>query len=78
MMAKGWLIIYIDDLLITSPDLKTHAERTHHVLQRMTKLDLHLKLKKYQFNVSKVEYLRMIMKPDQLAMDPVKLDSIAV
>ena len=43
----------------------------------MTELDLHLKLEKCQFNVPEVEYLRMIMKPGQLAMDPVKLDGIA-
>ena len=43
----------------------------------MTELDLHLKLKKYQFNIPEVEYLRMIMKPGQLTMDPVKLDGIA-
>ena len=76
MIAEGWLVIYMDDLLITSPNSKTHAEQTHHVLQRMTKLNLHLKLKKCQFNVSEVEYLGMIVKPGQLAMDPVKLDGI--
>ena len=67
----------MDNLLIASPDPKTHAERTRHVLQRMTKLDLHLKLKKCQFDVPEVEYLGMIVKPGQLTMDPVKLDGIA-
>ena len=43
----------------------------------MTELDLHLKLEKCQFDVSEVEYLGMIVKPGQLAMDPVKLDGIA-
>ena len=74
MIAEGWLVIYMDDLLIASPDPKTHAEHTRCVLQRMTELDLYLKLEKCQFNVPKVEYLRMIMKPSQLAMDLVKLD----
>ena len=43
----------------------------------MKELDLHLKLEKCQFASSKVEYLGMIVKPGQLAMDPVKLDGIA-
>ena len=77
MIAEGWLVIYMDDLLIASPDPKTHAEQTCRVLQRMTKLNLHLKLKKCQFNVPEVEYLRMIIKPGQLAMDPIKLAGIA-
>ena len=76
MITEGWLIIHMDDLLITSPDLMTHAECTHCVLQQMTKLDLHLKLEKCQFDVSEVEYLGMIIKPGQLAIDPVKLNGI--
>ena len=76
MIAEGWLIIYMDDLLIVSSDLMTHAKWTCCVLQHMTELDLHLKLEKCQFNISKIEYLGMIVKPGQLTMDPVKLDSI--
>ena len=67
----------MDDLLIASSDPTTHVERTCHVLQRMTEVDLYLKLEKCQFDIPEVEYLGMIVKPSQLAMDPVKLDSIA-
>ena len=28
MIAEGWLIIYMDDLLIYSPDSTTHTEQT--------------------------------------------------
>ena len=28
MIAEGWLVIYMDDLLIYSPDTTTHTERT--------------------------------------------------
>ena len=59
-----------------SPDTSLHEERTKRVLQRMTELDLHLKLKKCKFTTDEVEYLGMIVKPGQLAMDPVKLDGI--
>ena len=77
MIAEGWLVIYMDNLLIFSPDEETHHERTKRVLQRMTELDLHLKLEKCRFATTEVEYLSMIVKPGQLAMDPIKLDSIA-
>ena len=43
----------------------------------MKELDLYLKLEKCSFNVSKVEYLGMIVKPGSLAMDPVKVAGIA-
>ena len=78
MIVEGWLVIYMDDLLITSLNLQIHAKWICCVLQHMTELDIHLKLKKCQFNIPEVKYLEMIMKPGQLAMDPVKLDSIAI
>ena len=77
MIAEGWLVIYMDDLLVFSPDKKTHTECTKRVLQRMMDLDLHLKLEKCTFTATEVEYLRMIVHLGQLAMDPVKLDGIA-
>ena len=43
----------------------------------MKELDLHLKLEKCNFSSSKVKYLGMIIKPGELAMDPVKLNGIA-
>ena len=77
MIAEGWLVIYMDDLLIYSPDTVTHIKRTKWVLQQMVELDLHLKLEKCTFAATTVEYLGMIVKPGQLAMDPVKLNGIA-
>jgi hypothetical protein len=42
----------------------------------MKELNLHLKLEKCKFAISEVEYLGMIIKPGQLATNPVKLDGI--
>ena len=77
MIAEGWLVIYMDDLLIFSSDEVTHTNRTKRVLQQMMDLDLYLKLEKCTFAATEVEYLGMIVQPGQLAMDPVKLDGIA-
>jgi hypothetical protein len=77
MIAEEWLVIYMDDLLIFSPDDATHSKHTRRVLQRMTELDLHLRLEKCNFATAEVEYLGMIVKLGTLAMDPVKLDGIA-
>ena len=77
LIAEGWLVIYMDDLLIYSDNDKDHKERTKRILQRMKELDLYLKLEKCSFNVSEVEYLGMIVKPGSLAMDPVKVAGIA-
>ena len=77
MIAEEWLVIYMDDLLIFSPDEETHKDCTKCVLQCMMDLDLHLKLEKCTFTTIEMEYLGMVVCPGQLAMDPVKLDGIA-
>ena len=76
MIAEGWFVIYMDDLLIYSPNTATLTECTKQVLQCMVELDLHLKLEKCTFTRTKVEYLRIIVKLGQLTMDPLKLNGI--
>lgn len=76
MIDEGWLVIYMDDMLLFSKDPKTHCERTRRVLQRLRDNDLFLKPEKCLFDVTEVEFLGLIVKPDTLAMDPVKLQGI--
>ncbi|TFY50771.1 hypothetical protein EVJ58_g10896 [Rhodofomes roseus] len=77
MLAEGWLVIYMDDILIYSADTATHHERTRRVLQRLKDHDLYLKPEKCHFDVTEVEFLGMIIRPDTIAMDPVKVSGIA-
>ena len=77
MIAKGWLIVYMDNMLITASDEKTNIKQTKRVLQRMKEIDLHLKLKKCKFGVKEVDFLGLILQPGEIAMDPTKLSSIA-
>jgi len=73
MIAQGWVLIYIDDILIFSRDLKEHHERTIQVLKRLKDKDLFLKPEKCIFNAKEVKYLGFIVKPNEISMDPTKL-----
>ena len=74
---EGWLIIYMDDMLIhSSNNLALHQERTKHVLQHLHKEHLALKLSKCTFNMTKVEYLGLLISPGFIKMDPTKLEAI--
>ena len=76
MITKGWLVIYMDDLLISSPNTHLNTKCTKWVLQRMKELDLHLKIKKCKFGISHIDYLGMILFPGHIEMDPTKLNGI--
>ena len=76
MITEGWHIIYMDDLLISSPNTTLNTKHTKWVLQRMKELDLHLKIKKCNFGVPHIDYLWMILSPEHIEMDPTKLNGI--
>ena len=61
MIAEGWPIVYMDDMLITASDKQTNIKCTKRVIQRMKELKLHLKLKKCKFGVSEVDFLGLIL-----------------
>ncbi|THH13185.1 hypothetical protein EUX98_g9751 [Antrodiella citrinella] len=67
MIDEGWLVIYMDDMLIFSKDLDTHKERTHRLFQRLRENDLFLKPEKCLFEVDEVEFLGMIIRAENLS-----------
>ena len=49
-IAEGWLIIYMDDILIATKDnLKFHKKCIHRVLEKLHLHDLYLKPEKCAF-----------------------------
>ena len=76
LIAEGWLIVYMDDILIHSNNQELHTEWTRKVLECLRKYKLFLKLEKCFFNKAEVEYLGMIVKEGHMGMDPVKLAAI--
>ena len=76
MLDEGWLVIYMDDILIFSKDAATHRECTRRVLQHLQENDFYLKPEKCTFEVTEIEYLGLIIHPDMVAMDPAKLKMI--
>ena len=66
MIAEGWPIVYMYDMLTTTSDKQTNIKWTKRVLQRMKELNLHLKLKKCKFGVSEVDFLGLILWPGKI------------
>ena len=76
LVCKGWLIIYMDDMLIFSDNIKEHRIQTCQVLQQLQEHDLYLKPEKCKFEVSEVEFLGAIIHTGEIAIDPIKLKAI--
>ena len=77
-IAQGWLRIYMDDMIIaTEDDEILHELRVNHILTKLEKFDLFLKLEKCRFHQHEVEYLRVLIGNGSVKMDPVKVQGIS-
>ena len=71
-----FMVVYLDDILIYSPDLDTHEQHVHLVLSRLREHDLHAKYEKCAFEQSSVEFLGYIISPDGISKDQQKVAAI--
>jgi len=75
-IKEGWMVVYMDDILIFSSDLETHHYHTHIIFETMKEKHLFLKPAKCSFDKEEINFLGMIIKHGIVAMDPAKLKGI--
>ena len=57
LINEGLLVVYMDDILIASPDFETHMKTVTEALKRLRSYGLELNLKKCKFAQTELEYL---------------------
>src|SRR5258708_4391478 len=67
---------YLDNILIYLDSLEDHQDHIHEVLHRLCTVGLYANTKKCKFHMDTVEYLRFILSPKGLQMDPAKVSTI--
>ena len=77
LIDEGYVMIYMDDILIHTPnDPALHRRVVNDVLRILAVNDLYLKPQKCQFEQTEVEYLGVIISEDSIAMDPIKVQGM--
>ena len=76
LIDQGWIVIYMDDILIHAHTKQELEHRTKLVLAQLQDHNLYLKLEKCKFAREEVEFLGMIIMKDTIKMDPIKLAGI--
>ena len=76
LIAKGEVVVYMDDILIYSKHLKDHHQVVQEVLKRLEHYDLYLKPEKCKFVKDSMDYLGMIIHPGEVQMDPGKVTAV--
>lgn len=65
-------MVYLDDILVFSPDLRTHRTHVRLVLSRLRDNHLYAKLDKCLFEQTSVPFLGFVITDQGLHMDPKK------
>ena len=77
-LLEGWVTIYMDDILIHTPDdLPLHRKRVHQILDKLQHHDLFLKPEKCLFEKREIEFLGVVLYEGQICMDNAKLKGVA-
>ncbi|UOH82890.1 hypothetical protein LQV05_005603 [Cryptococcus neoformans] len=75
-MLDIFVIIYLDDILIYSPELGTHQSHVIQVLDHLCQTHLYAKASKCEFHQTSVEFLGFVVSDQGLSMDTKKVKSI--
>src|SRR6266436_5458488 len=73
---NGEAICYMDDILVYSHTLSNHRWIVHQVLSTLQEWRLFLKPEKCKFEQKEVEYLRLVISKDHVAMDLMKVHGV--
>jgi len=76
-LIEGWILVYIDDILIFAPNKELLKKYTYKILQILANNDLYLNLEKCEFEKEEIEYLGFIISSGQIKMDPKKVYGIS-
>ena len=76
LIGLPFVLGYLDDVLIFSPDIKTHLKHIRQVFERLRKADLRLKKEKCNFLKAHIQYLGHLISGDGIEPVPEKLESI--
>uniref|UniRef100_A0A3P9LGA0 Gypsy retrotransposon integrase-like protein 1 n=1 Tax=Oryzias latipes TaxID=8090 RepID=A0A3P9LGA0_ORYLA len=72
-----FVFIYLDDILIYSPDSSQHKHHVRLVLERLLANQLFVKAEKCEFHVSTVPFLGYIIEAGNIRPDPAKIEAVA-
>uniref|UniRef100_A0A3B1KEA5 Gypsy retrotransposon integrase-like protein 1 n=1 Tax=Astyanax mexicanus TaxID=7994 RepID=A0A3B1KEA5_ASTMX len=75
-MLDKFVIIFIDDILIYSPDMPTHIQHVRLVLQRLLEHRLFAKAEKCEFHKQRIAFLGYIISSTGVTMNDEKVSAV--
>jgi len=71
LIAKGIVVVYLDNILIFMKTEEEHEQAVQRVLEVLVEHKLFLYLEKCEFHQKQIEYLGLVISENKVKMDPV-------
>jgi len=76
LIAKGIIVVYLDDIVIFTRMEEEHERAVQRVLEVLAEHKLFLCPEKCKFHWKEIEYLELVISENKVAMDPVKVTRV--
>ena len=78
LAGLNWVhaMVYLDDILVFSSTFAEHLQALDEVLERLTKANLRVKLRKCEFARSQLHYLGHVLNSQGIQPDPAKVQAV--
>jgi len=76
LIAKGIVVVYLDDILIFMKTEEEHKRAVQRVLEILVEHKLFLYLEKCKFHQKQIKYLRLVISENKVMMNPVKVTRV--
>jgi len=73
LIAKGIVVVYLDDILIFTRTEEEHERAVQRVLEVLAEHKSFLHPEKCEFHRKEIKYLGLVILENKVAMDPVKV-----
>ncbi|MBW0510542.1 hypothetical protein O181_050257 [Austropuccinia psidii MF-1] len=75
-LSEGWLIIYIDDIIICFDSWSFHLERLARILHKVAEFNMKISLKKCNFGFEELKALGHVVSGSSLGIDKAKVAAV--
>ena len=75
-VAEGWVVIYMDDILVFSKSQEEHTVHVNKILAKLGEHKLSLKPEKCWFDQPQIDFLGLVISQDSIRMEKGKIEAI--
>ena len=76
LINKGKVAAFVDDILVGTETEEEHNEIVEEILKRLEKNDLYVKLEKCAWKVRKIEFLGVVIGPNDIEIEKEKVEGV--